>query len=222
MENLEYLDIRRTSNRTTDDPIFNIVNKCKNLRHLDISEIEFISQRGIEQIGNLNNLEEIMMNDLVNVEIDDNVISKFKNLTIFECRTSRVSDNGIIKIIKNSPNLERLVIPKTKITLKSVRCAYRVSKRRQKLLEFHVNSHVLHKSHKVYYEKQCNNFLNIVAYVGGSRCQFIYEYVGSSDYLDDSSHDLDETSDDYDEESSEFYYDDSDEYDDESDYADSD
>lgn len=132
LSNLTYLEFIGLSFVTKIDDKFmiGIADNCKNLNHIDLSNCKNISKRGLNQLGHLKNLEKVLLNGVS--QVDDSIISKFNGLKILECLyCPDVTDYSIVKILKNSPALERLNIFKTRVTLKTLGCASEVTKIRK-------------------------------------------------------------------------------------------
>lgn len=110
-KNLEYLNLRGTT-PIRDWFITAIVKNFKNLKHLNLIQC-YPSSGALKILGQLENLEEILLNH----NVDDRVVAEFKNLKILVCQWTSVSDNGVIKVLDNSPNLEHLYLENTKIIL---------------------------------------------------------------------------------------------------------
>lgn len=128
LRNLEHLDLSDVQN-IGDEILRNIINNCKNLKHLNISSCNDITKHSLNHIGNAENLNELFVNGIC--DFDDSIIDRLQNIKILECRSCiDITDIGIIRILNNSPNLKRLDISDTGVTQLILRCASDVSARR--------------------------------------------------------------------------------------------
>lgn len=128
IKNLEYLDISKTEN-INDTVIIEIANCCKKLKRLSIESCSNVSHSALNELGKLNNLETLCLVDVNNV--GDEIFNNMSQLRVLKCNWCfNVTDLGIRKIIKNSPNLKTLMLCRTGITSKTLACAAKSTKSR--------------------------------------------------------------------------------------------
>lgn len=140
---LEDLDIRETSN-INDDVIIGIANNCKKIMQLSIQSCTTVSTLAYNELSKLENLELFGMADIENV--NDDMFKNMHKLNTLKCTwCPNVTDVGIMRIIKNAPNLEYLTVCRTGVTTKTlVYAADETKKRTNKIvLKVTVNRHVL-------------------------------------------------------------------------------
>lgn len=116
----------------TDDNLLNIINNCKKLKHLNLSSFKNISRFALKKIKNIKTLEELLLNS---TKVDDGVVRHYKNLRIFECENcKKITDYGVKKIFKKSPNIERLKLSGCQITSQTIKYASMLTKNSKKKL----------------------------------------------------------------------------------------
>ncbi|XP_044007128.1 uncharacterized protein LOC122851750 [Aphidius gifuensis] len=85
-----------------------IANHCKNLKILEIRGCTAITETALVALTKLENLQKL---DVSFLDITDSSISKFKELKILYCvDCKKLTDDGIIQLIKNNPDLEEINI----------------------------------------------------------------------------------------------------------------
>ncbi|XP_044021237.1 F-box protein SKP2B-like [Aphidius gifuensis] len=118
LNNLETLKLR--SVKIVDDLfLYNLSRKCLNLKHLNLAQCNKVSDTGIIELTKLDKLEELILNRSTNniVDISDKSIRQFRNLKKLHCfGCDCVTHDGIIKVLKNSPELELLDIGNTEVS----------------------------------------------------------------------------------------------------------
>ncbi|XP_044001530.1 F-box/LRR-repeat protein 7-like [Aphidius gifuensis] len=128
LQYLEYLNVSNMHN-FQDSSIIAIVNKCKNLRKLDISSCIYITQAALKSITSLEKLEKLNVSFMDSVT--DNFISKLKGLKKLWCESCKnITDAGIIQCIKNCPNLNTLCLYHSNITINTFTGADEITKNR--------------------------------------------------------------------------------------------
>ncbi|XP_044006104.1 SCF E3 ubiquitin ligase complex F-box protein grrA-like [Aphidius gifuensis] len=128
IKNLEYLDISKTEN-INDSVIIKIANCCEKLKHLLIESCSNVSHSALNELGKLNNLETLCLVDINNA--GDEIFNNMSQLRVLKCNWCfNVTDIGIMKIIKNSPNLKTLMLCRTGITRQTLACAAKSTKKR--------------------------------------------------------------------------------------------
>lgn len=135
--NLEYLDFGAVHN-VKNETIINVIENCKNMKHLNISECEDLTGTVLNRLGEMKNLEAIMMNSTNSfylTDIEDSTIDQFKNLKILECGNScEITEASIMRILENSPELQQLSVWETGVTLETINLAGKLSTERKKKL----------------------------------------------------------------------------------------
>ncbi|XP_044005804.1 F-box/LRR-repeat protein 2-like [Aphidius gifuensis] len=101
-----------------DSTITAIANNCKYLKSLDIGCCRAITETGLGALTKLENLQKL---DVRCIDIiTDSFISKLKGLKELDCGGCRkLTDDGIIQVIKNSPDLTKIDVRNTIITINS-------------------------------------------------------------------------------------------------------
>ncbi|XP_044011379.1 F-box/LRR-repeat protein 2-like [Aphidius gifuensis] len=125
LTNLENLDLLRVN--IDDNVMINITHNCTKLYHLNISNCRKLTRTSLTTLKILRNLKELFVNYLPN--IDDAVIKTISNLRIFKCKGCKlITDYGVEKIVKKSPNLEELCITDTGISSKTISYPFKIRK----------------------------------------------------------------------------------------------
>ncbi|KAF7996606.1 hypothetical protein HCN44_002252 [Aphidius gifuensis] len=114
LEHLELYDLESVD----DDGLINIIDKCCHLKYLDIRWCYNLTRNALVEIRKLKKLETLIVTGVH--DIDDEFISHLYNLKYLNCMGSKVTDVGIKNVIKNCPNIEKLYVYKTKITVDSI------------------------------------------------------------------------------------------------------
>ncbi|KAF7992929.1 hypothetical protein HCN44_005710 [Aphidius gifuensis] len=128
LNNLEYLDVSDVQN-IDDDLLRNIINNCKSIKHINISNCIDITKYSLNHLGTSESLKELLINGILN--FDDSIINRLHDIKILECRSCiDITDTGIIGILNNSPNIERLDISDTGTTILSLKTAADITKNR--------------------------------------------------------------------------------------------
>lgn len=109
-------------NENCDSFLIKICNKLKNLTEFQ-SHIRRLTDVGVLALTNREkSWEKIALDNCHGwCQITDNSIKKFKNLQkIFLSNYPKITDDSIIAILNNSPNIEFIHLEKTGITFKTV------------------------------------------------------------------------------------------------------
>ncbi|XP_044009942.1 F-box/LRR-repeat protein 20-like [Aphidius gifuensis] len=136
---LEHLSI--TCRPRTSDTVMNyIFMNCKNLKSIDIQYGEFLSNKTLNILGDLKNLKNM---DLIRAAIDDSVLYHYHDLKVLDCSfCPKITDSGIKHILDSSPNLEKLRVESTNVTLRTLSYALYLSTCRKKKLRLGLSSHI--------------------------------------------------------------------------------
>lgn len=148
-ENLDHLDIRCVDN-LDGNAVIGIANNCKKLTHLCLARCKNVSEPAFRELNKLENLEILVIVDIENVR--DSVFSKMHKLRVLECGLCRnVTDCSMMRIIKNSPNLEFLYTYDTHVTAETLICAANETKQRTNgvVLELAANREVVERFYKL-------------------------------------------------------------------------
>lgn len=118
-DNLEYLSIENVHG-VDGDSLITIANTCKKIKHLNISGTNWtIPTDALTKLWKLDKLENLLMNS-VNNAVNEMFNNMFK-LKVLECNDcSGITDEGIIKVVKNCGDLETLNVLGTGITWESI------------------------------------------------------------------------------------------------------
>lgn len=156
LEILFFLECKNLS----DDVLTKIVDNCENLENLTISKCKNITKASLNQVGKLQYLKVLQINDIAEVQnAMFNNLDKLEKLSCYNCAT--VTDESIITVIDNCQNLSNLDVRGTGITVKTL---IHASKRRQfkfKTLNIIVNRSVKKKYYKNFIQSP---YLEIGAY----------------------------------------------------------
>ncbi|KAF7992148.1 hypothetical protein HCN44_001473 [Aphidius gifuensis] len=135
LENLEVLQLVDVDN--AGDDIFKNMYKLKKLK---CTWCRNVTDSGIMRIiKNASNLDYLMLYRtgvtkicLVDVnDVGDEIFNNMSQLRVLKCNWCfNVTDVGIMKIIKNSPNLKTLMLCRTGITRQTLACAAKSTKKR--------------------------------------------------------------------------------------------
>lgn len=131
--NLEYLDLHETNDipNNVDELFMSILDvmSCRKLKHLNLSECTYMLPAFYRFFVNLKELEELLVNDME--DVDDTILNHFRGLKVFECALCpKVTDAGIIEILRNSPHLELLNVYKTGVTSATIKNALNFARNR--------------------------------------------------------------------------------------------
>ncbi|XP_044005674.1 F-box/LRR-repeat protein 2-like [Aphidius gifuensis] len=152
---LEYLDLSCIG-LLQDSTIIFIANKCKRLKYLNIEGPNCITENGFDFLLKLENLQELAID--CNKAITNNFVEKLKGLRVLNCRNCiNLTDAGIIQVIKNCPDLERLDLSYiNNITLDTIIAADLATKNRMNeiVLHIHISNWTLHETSKSKIESQ--------------------------------------------------------------------
>lgn len=145
LKNLEHLNLSDVAN-IDNDIIVNIANNCKKLKHLTIcpfhlndSDLSKPDEISLKILDKLENLEELIMNNSFIAK--NKMPTKMYNLKIIKCdNCENISDNDIIEILHNSPNLYYLSARNTGITLETIVYAIEKIKSRTNDIHLHIEA----------------------------------------------------------------------------------
>ncbi|XP_044005672.1 F-box/LRR-repeat protein 2-like [Aphidius gifuensis] len=139
-----------------DSTIILIADKCKHLKYLNIEGPNNITENGFDVLTKLENLKELAIE--YNQTITNNSVEKLKGLRVLNCRGCKnLTDAGIIQVIKNCPDLERLDLCYiNNITLDTIIAADLATKNRINdiVLHIHISNWTLLKNSKPQIESQ--------------------------------------------------------------------
>ncbi|XP_044005677.1 F-box/LRR-repeat protein 2-like [Aphidius gifuensis] len=108
LQYLEYLDLSCIK-KLQDSTIIFIADECKHLKYLNIEGPNNITENAFDVLMKLENLKELTID--CNKTITNNFVEKLKGLRVLNCRGCiNLTDAGIIQVIKNCPDLERLTL----------------------------------------------------------------------------------------------------------------
>ncbi|KAF7992150.1 hypothetical protein HCN44_001475 [Aphidius gifuensis] len=125
---LEILDISNVKN-VNDKFITEVATNCKKLMNLYIESCYKISRSALNEIAELKNIRTLCLVDMKNV--GDDLFNNLHLLQVLRCTwCPNVTDVGIMRVITNAPNLERLMICHTGITSKTLVYAADETKKR--------------------------------------------------------------------------------------------
>lgn len=120
LKNLEILKIR--SVYMVDDLLLShLVDNCKNLKHLNLAQCFNVTDSGIIELSKLEKLDELNLNRVTSkpVDITDKSIGLFKNIKKLQCfGCNCITHKGIIKMIRNSPEIYLLDVGQTAVSAK--------------------------------------------------------------------------------------------------------
>lgn len=100
-----------------DDIIMADLMNCKNLKYLNVSCNPGITDHSLWKIAKLENLQNLLINynsNISDIPFGQLRMEKLEKIELQNCR--RITDPGIIELIKNSPNLECLDLVGSSIT----------------------------------------------------------------------------------------------------------
>lgn len=118
LKDLEFLALGNVEN-VNDDVVMLIINNCKMLKHIDLSECHSVSRKVINKLGQLNHLDELILNRLY--QVNDETFDHFKNLKILECDGCwGLGHDGVIKVLQTSRDLVKLNVDGTEVTLETL------------------------------------------------------------------------------------------------------
>ncbi|XP_015127744.1 F-box/LRR-repeat protein 7 [Diachasma alloeum] len=121
LANLEALQV--THSIIDENWLRKFIENCRKIRHLDISYSKSITDSGALNLQKLKNLECLSIQGTK--AITDKSLMHLYNLRELNCsRCERISDPGIMNLIRNAPNLVFLNLHDTKITNKTIAEAY--------------------------------------------------------------------------------------------------
>ncbi|XP_044020974.1 F-box/LRR-repeat protein 2-like [Aphidius gifuensis] len=108
LQYLEHLDLNDVRN-LYDSTIIAIANNCKNLKSLDIQDCTSLTETALVALTNLENLHKL---NVSNLDITtDSFLIKLKGLKELHCdECKEITDAGIIKFIKNNPDLKKISV----------------------------------------------------------------------------------------------------------------
>ncbi|XP_044007280.1 protein ARABIDILLO 1-like [Aphidius gifuensis] len=110
LQYLEHLNLRAAKN-LEDSTIIAIGNNCKYLKSLDIQDCIAITETALVTLTNLENLQKLNVRSL---NITDDFIIKLKGLKELHCNgCKKLTNAGIIQLIKNNPDLEEISVRDT-------------------------------------------------------------------------------------------------------------
>ncbi|XP_044019867.1 F-box/LRR-repeat protein fbxl-1-like [Aphidius gifuensis] len=108
LQYLEHLNLRYAKN-LKDSTIIAIAYNCKNLKSLNIVGCRTITDTALVALSNLKNLKKLNVNYLD--RITDIFLEELKGLKELHCNECKeITDVGIIKFIKNNPDLEKISV----------------------------------------------------------------------------------------------------------------
>ncbi|KAF7992734.1 hypothetical protein HCN44_005078 [Aphidius gifuensis] len=131
LEKLKYLETLHLYDieNVNDDVIICIANQCKNLKTLKINFSLKLTEIGLKEIEKLENLECLELKHIKN--ITDVVFNKKYKLKTFKCFDStKFTDQGLKKLLKNCQSLETLIINSAVFTNQVLLCAIEETKKR--------------------------------------------------------------------------------------------
>ncbi|XP_044019419.1 F-box/LRR-repeat protein 2-like [Aphidius gifuensis] len=131
LQNLEQLSLQSMiTNESFDSSIIAIVDSCKSLTKLDISSCYDVTETTLIALTNSESLKELKIGYIHSVT--DNFISKLKGLQCFDCTgCKKITDAGVIQLIKNCPDLENLDLDYTHVTTNTIIGASEATKNRR-------------------------------------------------------------------------------------------
>lgn len=142
LKNLEILNLESIGFEATDKFLINLSENAKNLRDLNLSFSE-VTDFGLMSLTKLKKLETLKMlreDDAEN--LTDASIERFKNMKIFDCfGCNYITDYSIIKLIKNSPDLESLNVESTDVSWNVLREAARITRERKNNITLEIIVH---------------------------------------------------------------------------------
>lgn len=139
--NLEYLNLVNVDGNMNTDLIISIINDCNKLKYLNINGCKELSTKTVET------LEELLIHG-----------PSLDNLETFQCANHyEINDNGIIGLIRRSPNLQQLVLWNTNITIDTLNFSADVAKERKKNLLVIISPWVLNNAD----DNNFNDYLSV-------------------------------------------------------------
>lgn len=118
--NLEKLEFQ-FSDQVNDAMLRILASECKNLKYLNLTWCQKVTDIGIKDLSKLENLEELIVCGISSKDFTGKTINQFNKLKKFDCRCcSRVGDNAIIALLRNSSCLEQLNVRSTSITVRTL------------------------------------------------------------------------------------------------------
>ncbi|XP_044000959.1 uncharacterized protein LOC122847388 [Aphidius gifuensis] len=128
LQYLEHLNLSIAKN-IEDSTVIAITNNCKNLKSLDIGGCTAVTETALVALTNLENLQKLNIGFL---DISDSFIIKLKGLKKLNCLDcKKLTDAGIIQLIKNNPDLEDIGLSYVdNITINTVIAANQATKNR--------------------------------------------------------------------------------------------
>ncbi|XP_011298681.1 uncharacterized protein [Fopius arisanus] len=134
--NLQHLNLSTTP--ATNDLMIELTKRCKNLRHLNLNQCQFLSNTGLITLGSLPCLEVLLLNSC-GFFVTDSIFGKLHSLKKLECRGCKnVKDDGIIELLRNAPNLGELNLADTGVSDKVLVVASQVTRARENNLDLWV------------------------------------------------------------------------------------
>ncbi|XP_044006076.1 F-box/LRR-repeat protein 2-like [Aphidius gifuensis] len=106
LEHLEYLNFADCE-LLQGSTVIAIADKCKYLKYLNVRGHNNLTKLSYDALTKLENLQELTVG--CSLAVTNDFVKKLKGLKVFNCdRCLRLTDDGIIQLIKNCPDLERL------------------------------------------------------------------------------------------------------------------
>lgn len=133
LENLEHLDLHKSKGYIDDSMFTNVSINCPKLKYLNLNDCHIkLSTNGLNEIANLTNLECLMINTMRNT-LNGSSFARMKKLKVLECICCvNVDNNSIIGLLKNAPDLQRLVLIHTGISGQIINDAMAIDNYRKK------------------------------------------------------------------------------------------
>ncbi|XP_044003988.1 F-box/LRR-repeat protein 2-like [Aphidius gifuensis] len=117
LKNLEYL-ILPDGLKLSGETIMTISNNCKKLKHLEMTNCTINTVSALDEISKLQHLEYLNLSDAKDFNEFIVRLKRFKSLNFHSCKN--ITDDGIVQLIKNCPDLEDLNLRLSDITFSMI------------------------------------------------------------------------------------------------------
>ncbi|XP_044009405.1 uncharacterized protein LOC122853172 [Aphidius gifuensis] len=120
----------------TDNELYTIANSFKHLLLLQINSRQG-TDNGVVALSKMNNLQYVLIDGLTN--ITDSSVKLLKNLiTLGLPCSNKVTDDSVLTVLENSPNMNALAVYGVNVTAKLVKKAAAILEKREKRLVLYV------------------------------------------------------------------------------------
>ncbi|XP_044021236.1 uncharacterized protein LOC122861117 [Aphidius gifuensis] len=129
--NLEKLEFQ-FSDQVNDALLRLLSSECKNLKYLNLTWCQKVTDIGIKDLSKLEKLDELIVCGISSKDFTGKTINQFSKLKKFDCRCcNRIGDNSIISLLRNSTCLEKLNVRSTSISVRTLISATSITNNRK-------------------------------------------------------------------------------------------